>query len=449
MTNWHKVNGITPRPNDLAWRAVGVSLVLSAIVVLIYGAGPWSIPARSAHADGGAPNLAYVAGAGPRSDGVAILDISQRRAVARVSVGGSPAGVVLSADARYLFVAQSAGNHVAVVDAHAQRVVGTIQVGSGPTALAIDFPFGGSTTLYVANTGSDTLTIIDADARRVLATVPVGLRPSAVAIAGPNSGIENTSDPEIYVASAGSNTVAVVSEVRRRVVDTIAVPGGPTDVTVPATGGVAYVATESGNIDAISVADHRFLGVVLHRPGDKLGHMDYDAVTGQIYVPDAAAGTVEVLRPVSVDTASGGTSVAMPPEPARTLRFGGGPAAVAITFDGAYGFVARGAAGSVTMLDMGSRGTLATINVGGTPHAIISGAYPPPVSAQVAFGLNLAVAILVLIGVVSVVLTGRRRRARTSASVSRVVGLPESRGRPNTAPPGSGTSAGKDDGRTQ
>jgi YVTN family beta-propeller protein len=313
-------------------------------------------------------------------------------------------------------VAQSAGDHVAVVDTHAQRVVGSIPVGTGPTALAIDFPFGGSTTLYVANSESHTLTIIDADARRVLATVPVGLRPTGVAIAGPNSGIANSSDSEIYVADSGDDTVDVISEGHRRVLATIPVPGGPTSVIVPASGGVAYVATRSGNVDALSLADHRYLGVLLRRPDEVLGQMDYDAVTGQVYVPDATNSTVVVLRPASAGDPGTGSPDLLPLEPARALGYAGGPAAVAITFDGAYGFVAEGADGRVAMLDMGSRRTLATMDVGGAPRAIITGPYPPLVSAATALFLNLAVAAIILIIVGSLVVAGRRRPAARGGS---------------------------------
>ncbi len=52
------------------------------------------------------------------------------------------------------------------------------------------------------------------------------------------------------------------------------------------------------------------------------------------------------------------------------------PEGVAITNDGLLGFIAlRG--GMVVMLDLLSRQIAYTVNVGGTPHFVITGLYPP------------------------------------------------------------------------
>ena len=49
----------------------------------------------SAYADGGAPQLAYVAGA---AQGISIIDIAQRRVTGTIAVAGSPRTVLLSPD---------------------------------------------------------------------------------------------------------------------------------------------------------------------------------------------------------------------------------------------------------------------------------------------------------------------------------------------------------------
>ena len=115
-------------------------------------------------------------------------------------------------------------------------------------------------------------------------------------------------------------------------------PGGPLNVVVPVAGGIAYVGTKAGTIVAIDLGTHKVLGTLLQRNGP-IGAMDYDAVTGQVYAPVASANAVEVLRPAS--PAGDGGASSLPTEPLRTLPFAGGPDAVAITFDGAYGFVAE------------------------------------------------------------------------------------------------------------
>ena len=62
--------------------------------------------------------------------------------------------------------------------------------------------------------------------------------------------------------------------------------------------------------------------------------------------------------------------MALPAEPVRALPFSGGPVAVAITFEGAYGFVAEGDSARVQMFDPAAREVIATLNVGGAPRAI-------------------------------------------------------------------------------
>jgi YVTN family beta-propeller protein len=388
-------------------RAALLILCVSALVVAGLAA---PLPLA---ADGGAPNLAYVAGGGTNGGDLVVIDIGKRHVTGHVTLGGAPQGVVLSPDGRLAYVAQSAANHVAVVDTHSQHVAATLPAGPGPSALV--FSYAGSTPiLYVADSGGNTVTKLDLDARHTVATFPVGKHPTGLALAGPDSGVRDPNDAELYVANADSQTVSVIGVAEGKVVATIPVPGGPVGVVVPPTGGVAYVSTAAGTIVALGLADHRMLGTVLQVPGAAFGTMDYDAVTGQIYVPNANSGAVEVLRPVAVVGGGGNGSAAAPPvfpnEPARRLQLGGGPSAVAITFDGSYGFVAERSAGRVAMLDVGSRQLLATIDVGGVPQAVITGPYPPAVSGPTAFLIDMAV-ILFIVVLLGLTLIGSRRRS--------------------------------------
>ncbi len=337
---------------------------------------------QTADADGGAPNLAYVAGGGPGGNDLVAIDISKRAVTGRVAVGGSPISVLLSTDGRYAYVAQSAKNAVAIVDARTLQVVATVPVGPAPEGMALDLSHSPN-LLYVANSGSDTLSMVDPDAHKVVATVTVGKHPTGVAVAGIGSGINRPDfgDAEIYVANSDDNTVSVLSAQQRTMIANIPVPGGPLNVVVPGTGGVAYVGTRSGAVVALDLGTHKVLGMLLQRNGP-VGVMDYDAVTGQIYVPDVSGDAVVVLRPAS--PASGGEAPSLPSEPLRTYSFSGSPVAAAITFDGAYGFVAEQSSGTVTMLDVSAHTTLATVSVGGSPHSIITGSYPPLAGRQAA-----------------------------------------------------------------
>jgi YVTN family beta-propeller protein len=384
---------------------LGLGSVLLAGLIAVLGAAPVVL------ADGGAPNLAYIAGGGASGNDLIVIDINKRQVTGTITVGGGPRGVVLTPDSHTAYVTESRADRVAIVDARSQQVTATVPVPNGPTALALDVS---RSLIYVTEQGRDAVAFIDPNARKVVATIRVGQHPGGIAIAGPGSGISDSNETEIYVANSGSDSVTVISGTHRRVDATIPVQGGPLGVVIPTTGTVAYVSTRTGTVVAISLADHTVIGTLLRAPGSQLGAMDYDAVTGQIYVPDAANGAVYVLAPVPSVSDTGAPS-AFPPEPVRTLHLAGGPAGVAITFDGAYGFIAERAASSVLMIDPSTRQTLATIPVGGTPSAIITGAYPPLVSSQWAFIPDLLVILLIGGGIYTIISLRRLERAQKKA----------------------------------
>lgn len=395
---------VKPTRRRLMWTArVAVLLGLVAQALSAITVAPGVL------ADGGAPNLAYIVEAGPAS-GVAIMDIAQRRLVGHVAINGDPRSVILGADSRFVYVSEAANDRIAVVDANTRRVVAAIPAGRGPGPLAYSAVTG---NLLVADTTGDTVTIINVVERRVIATVPVGNHPSGIGVAEPGSGITATVGDEAYVANMGDNTVSVINVAKRKVVAVVSAPGGPLAITVPANGGVGYVATRAGTVLAIGLADHRLLGILLRTTSGKLGIMDYDAVTGAVYVPDAGANVVYELRPATA--AGAGTSVALPAEPVRALPFSGGPVAVAITFEGAYGFVAEGDSARVQMFDPAAREVIATLNVGGAPRAIVTAPYPaaPVPTTRASAGpptwlwIALAVVVLALLAAGGYVIRGR------------------------------------------
>jgi YVTN family beta-propeller protein len=413
--------GISPHIYQPAGRCKlqRLALILCGLCGLILVLSPTTSPV--ANADGGAPNLAYVVSGGAGANELDVINVSQRQVAWRLALGGRPHSVLLSADGREAYVTETAANRLAIVDARGQQVSATVSVGPQPTALALDLS-SNPTVLYVTEQGGNAVAVVDPSARRVVATIPVGMHPSGVAIAGSSSGISNPDDGEVYVANTDSDTVSVIATKERHVIATIPVAGGPLGVVVPATGGVAYVTTRAGDVVALNLATHRVLGTILRTAGDALGTMDYDAVTGQIYLPDATANAVDVLAPVAAgsEDANGSTiaTLTIPHEPARTLSPFAEPAAVAITFDGAYGFIAERGSGQVAMMDAASHHLLAVIAVGGTPQSVITGPNPPLVSHQTAFILDMLVLALILAMPIFLFVSERRyrrKKARASA----------------------------------
>jgi hypothetical protein len=79
---------------------------------------------------------------------------------------------------------------------------------------------------------------------------------------------------------------------------------------------------------------------------------------------------IDVLSPINP-----GTTVPQH-EPDHTISLGVAPQSIAITVDGQLGFIAL-QGGNVAMLDIPGRQIFNTLYVGGDPHFIITGLYPP------------------------------------------------------------------------
>ena len=166
------------------------------------------------------------------------------------------------------------------------------------------------------------------------------------------------------------STSLTVFEVNGHLLGSVTIAGGPQNICIPG-GFTAYVTTRQGTVVAIDLNSRKVIRTLLS--GGPFGTMDYNAVTGEVYVPDRQHNQLDVLTPVTTST---GVS---PHEPARIIRLSGSPQSIAITNDGQLAFVAL-ANGQVLMLDIPGRSLVTSIAVGGTPQFIITGLYPPTYS---------------------------------------------------------------------
>jgi len=83
-------------------RSVGVCAGLLLLWTLI-DAAPITL------ADGGAPNLAYVASS---KTGISVIDIRQQKITTNISLSGDPHTIYLSLDGRFLYVTQPARGRI-------------------------------------------------------------------------------------------------------------------------------------------------------------------------------------------------------------------------------------------------------------------------------------------------------------------------------------------------
>jgi hypothetical protein len=331
-----------------------LSLFLVLILLLVLTALP-------VHADGGAPNLAYVAGT---TQGISTIDIGQQKVTGTISVSGDPHSVMLSPDGRFLYVAQPTLGRVTMLAARTSQTICTATVPGQPTLLAFDIT-PGANTLYAAGNGDASVSAIDSTNCAVKHTYQTSGPVYGVAVAQISSGSSGSTSNQIWVSGTAALTIF---DTTGKQLTTIPIAGGPQYLTIPQ-GSIAYVTTRQGSVDAVDIGTHRVFTLLT---GGSYGPMDYDAITGEVYVPDQQNKQLDVLTPLNSGTTT------LPREPARTLSLGVVPQSVAITSDGQLGFVAL-SGGNVAMLDVPGHQVVNTIFVGGNPHFIITGLYPPVV----------------------------------------------------------------------
>jgi DNA-binding beta-propeller fold protein YncE len=313
----------------------------------------------SAYADGGAPQLAYVAGAAP---GISIIDIARRRVTGMIAVAGNPHTVLLSPDGHALYVTQPALGRVAVITAKTGKTLCTASLPGQPSLLALSLD---ATILYAAGQGDTSVRALDPLTCAVQKTFETHEPVNGLAVTASTAADATPSTPnQLWVTGTTSLTIF---EVNGRLLGSVPIAGGPQGICIPG-GFTAYVTTRQGTVVAVDLNTRKVIRTLLS--GGQFGPMDYNATTGEVYVPDQQHNQLDVLDPVTADTA------VTQQEPARMLRLNSSPRSIAITNDGQLGFVAL-SNGQVLMLDVPERSIVTSIAVGGTPHFIITGLYPP------------------------------------------------------------------------
>jgi DNA-binding beta-propeller fold protein YncE len=313
-----------------------------------------------ANADGGAPNLAYVSGT---SSGVSVIDVGQAKVTKTISIAGDPHTILLSQDGGLLYVSQPALGQVSIIRASTGRIFCTAHLPGAPSLLAIDPDMN---ILYAAGSGSAQVTALDPTNCKILNTFGVNGPVYGLAVAlTAGSNLNGNDSNQLWVAS--TDELSIFDDQMHRMLAEVPFPDGPQYLSIPP-GYTVYVTTRQGSVDAVSLKT-RAVRRILN--GGIFGPMDYDALTSEVYVPDEQHLVLYVLSPVDMGVSS------IPTEPERVIHTHCIPESVAITSDGLLGFIAL-REGKVAMLDLIAHRLVYTVDVGGTPHFIITGLYPPP-----------------------------------------------------------------------
>jgi len=312
---------------------------------------------QHAFADGGAPNLAYVAGT---ASGISVIDIGQQKVTSSITLGGDPEAVFLSLDGRFLYVTQPTLGRVSMLAAKTGQILCSANVPGQPSLLAFD---RGLNLLYTAGNGSNSVTVLDPSNCAIKKTIKTNGPVYGLAVAIIGSGAPGDTINQLWVADSTSLSVFE----HQKLLASIPIPGEPHYIVIPP-GFTAYVTTRQGSIYAVDLATRKLSPPLLS--GGSFGPMDYNAFTSEVYIPDTQNKLIDVLSPIFPGTNK------LPHEPGYTIHLGVVPQSIAITSDGQLGFIAL-EGGNVAMLDIPGKQIVDTILVGGNPRFIITGLYPP------------------------------------------------------------------------
>ena len=370
-------------------KTISVSFILYRFFALLLLGLLLSLCSPSVYADGGAPQLAYIAGT---TRGVSVIDIARQHVTETIAVAGDPHTVLLSLDGRVLYVTQPILGRVIAILAKTGKTLCTVSLPGQPSLMALSLD---ATTLYVAGHGDTRVRALDPTTCSILRTFKTQEAVYGLAIAASTAANATPSTPnQLWIAGSTSLTVF---EVNGHLLGNIPIAGGPQYICIPS-GFTAYVTTRQGTLVAVDLNTRQLIRTLLTQ--GNFGPMDYDATTGEVYVPDKQHNRLDVLVPIMAG------AVATPREPTRVIQLDTSPQSIAITSDGQLGFVAL-SGGHTLMLDIPKHRIITDITVGGSPHFIITGLYPPvnsPSSPKKAVLASTSATRTVLFGLLGVIL---------------------------------------------
>jgi DNA-binding beta-propeller fold protein YncE len=339
------------------------------------------------HADGGAPNLAYVASA---DASISIIDVAQQKVIRTINAPGGVHSLLLSVDGQYLYISQPQQGRVAILAANTGNTICSTPLPGQPAFLALDTT---TNSLYAAGHGANIVTDLDATNCKVRRTFHTQAPINGIALALAGTNLIEGQDTQLWATTMQGITVFHTRT--GQPIATLSRSDEPRTISIPP-GKTAYVSTHHGTINAIDISSYHTMSLMT---GGSYGPMDFDELTGELYVPDSLNKQLLILSPVTVGFAHAR-------EPLRSIPFHTAPTSVAITNDGQLGFVSL-KNGQVSMLDLPGKQTIATLSVKGAPSFIITGVYPPlvPTNLQEITFSGMIVSVIAY-GLIAVMLIG-------------------------------------------
>ena len=184
------------------------------------------------------------------ADGIGVVDIATRKLVRVLESGTDPEQVAVSADGRFLFVANEDAALMSVVDATSGKVRSTFKVGEEPEGVSVH---PGNGNVYVTSEDAGAVFVIDPSSR-VLASIEVGPRPRSIAFLPDGS--------KAYVTNENGASVTVIDTVKLVATTTIMLGDGMRPMGAVASPDGAFVYVSTGRSRMVQIIDARTETVV-------------------------------------------------------------------------------------------------------------------------------------------------------------------------------------------
>ncbi|MCL5876106.1 MAG: YncE family protein [Candidatus Dependentiae bacterium] len=266
------------------------------------------------------------------------------RVIATIGVGDTPAGIAVTPDNRFAYVANNnndsipSGNTVSVLDLITNTVVTTISNVNFNEPYTVTINAAG-TKAYVTNSNSTTISIIDIATNQVIGTINGFDGPSGMVITpdGNTAYVNNYGSPA-GVGSGNATTVRVVDLNSNTIVGApITVGLAPASLAITPDGAFVYVINYvdgnpgTGTISIIRTSDNTVVGTIFGFSGPFAiaitPNGDYAYITNFGSNNFSPVGTT-----VSVVSLKSNSVIA-------TIQVGTQPAGIAITPDGRFAYV--------------------------------------------------------------------------------------------------------------
>jgi hypothetical protein len=165
----------------------------------------------------------------------------------------------------------------------------TARLSGQPSLLALSLD---ATILYVAGQGDTVVHALNPTTCAIQRTFETHEPVYGLAVAASTAANATPSTPnQLWISGTTSLTIF---DANGHLLGTTPVAGGPQNISIPG-GFTAYVTTRQGTVVAVDLNKRQVIQTLLSR--GQFGTMDYDAVTGEIYVPDQQNDQLDVLAP--------------------------------------------------------------------------------------------------------------------------------------------------------